>query len=346
MKKLLPIFLIFVCLGCKEEKRTLSFYTWDDYVDPELVTEFEKENDCNVIINVFDSNESMYAKLLFSQKGYDLVLPSSYQIVMMKQNKMLEKINYSMLSNVVKNFDNKYDPLLLKDIKGYSVPYAFSMTGIAYRKDKFKTAITSWKDIEKLKLSDKICLFSDMREVFGAALKRYGYSGNSTNLNELTKAVELTKQWKKITTKFDNEAWKTGIASGEFNFVMAYNSDIFQIVSDMGGEVNIAFCIPEEGIMTCFDEFVIMKESKNKDLAYKFIDFMYRPEIAKRNIEYILAIMPNKAAINLLPKYMSENPLIVPDEDILKKSEIINHLDGKIYYNYVQKWDELKATSN
>lgn len=345
MKKILLLSLL-LCLGCSEDKRTLSFYTWDDYIDPELIVEFEKENNCNVIINVFDSNESMYAKLLFSQKGYDLVLPSSYQIVMMKHKNMLEELDYSMLSNVVENFDRKYEPLLLTDIKGYSVPYAFSMTGIAYRKDRFKTAITSWKDIENLKLSDKICLFSDMREVFGAALRRYGYSGNSTNINELTKSVELTKLWKNITIKFDNEAWKTGIASGEFNLVMAYNSDIFQIISDMGGESNIAFCIPEEGIMACFDEFVIMRESQNKDLAYKFIDFMYRPEISKRNIEYIMAVMPNKAAVNLLPKHMSENPLIVPDEDMIKNSEIINQLDVETYNNYIKKWDELKATTN
>jgi spermidine/putrescine transport system substrate-binding protein len=331
-------------IGCTDDRRTLSFYTWDDYIDPELITEFEQENNCRVVINVFDSNESMYAKLLFSQEGYDVVLPSSYQIVMMKKNNMLEKINYSLLSNVVSNFDTKYNSLLLTDISGYSVPYAFSMTGIAYRADKIKPPITSWKQMEYLKITDGICLFSDMRETFGAALKCLGYSINSTNETELLKALELAKKWKNITIKFDNEAWKTGIASGEFNVVMAYNSDIFQIMSDATDKSKIKFSILDEGIVSCFDEFVIIKQSKNKDLAYKFIDFMYRPEVAKRNIEYILAIMPNKAAIELLPDNMKTNELIVPSTNTLNKCEIINCLNDNVHKFYVKMWDELKAS--
>lgn len=331
-------------IGCTDDRRTLSFYTWDDYIDPELITEFEQENNCRVVINVFDSNESMYAKLLFSREGYDVILPSSYQIVMMKNNDMLEKLDYSLLPNVTANFDCKYNNLLMPEIAGYSVPYAFSMTSIAYRTDKIKNPITSWRDIQKLKLTDSICLFSDIREIFGASLKCLGYSINSTNENELLQALELAKQWKKITIKFDNEAWKTGIASGEFNVVMAYNSDIFQIINDSTDKSKIKFSIMNEGIVSCFDEFVIVKESKNKDLAYKFIDFMYRPEIAKRNIEYIIAVMPNKTAVDLLPDEMKNNELIVPSTNMLNKCEIINCLDENVHKMYVKMWDELKAT--
>lgn len=341
------IFILAIMLflyGCDNRKRTLSFYTWDDYIDPEVITEFEREYDCKVIVNVFDSNEAMYAKLLFSQKGYDVVLPSSYQIVMMKNSGMIDKLDMTLLPNVTNNFDKKYDKLLLSEIRGWSIPYAFSMTGIAYRKDKFKNKINSWSDIENLKFSDKICLFSDIREVFGASLKRLGYSGNSTNDMELKSALNIAKKWKNVSMKFDNEAWKTGIACGEFNLVMAYNSDIFQILSDFGDESNIEFCIPTEGIVACFDEFVIIKESENKDLAYNFIDFMYRPDIAKRNIEYILAVMPNREAVNLLSDEMKSNPLIVPTKEILEKCEILDYLEMQNHQKYVEMWDELKAT--
>lgn len=340
----LLMFSISFLMGCGNDRRTLSFYTWEDYIDPELVSEFEEENNCKVIINVFDSNESMYAKLLYSTKGYDVILPTSYQIVMMKNNDLLEKIDYSKLPNVVANFDEKYNPLLLKEISGYSVPYAFSMTSIAYRSDKMKKPIERWSDIEKLKLSDCICLFSDMRETLGASLKCLGYSINTTNETELTKALELAKKWKSITLKFDNEAWKTGIASGEFNVVMAYNSDIFQIINDSSDKTKIKFSIMDEGIVACFDEFVIIKDSENKDLAYKFIDFMYRPEVAKRNIEYILAVMPNKAATKLLSDEIKNDELIVPSVNILNKCEIINALDENTHKMYIKMWDELKAS--
>jgi spermidine/putrescine transport system substrate-binding protein len=333
-------------VGCSD-KRTLSFYTWDDYIDPDIVAEFENENNCRVIINVFDSNEAMYAKLLMSTIGYDLILPSSYQIVMMKTKDMLEKLDFEKLPNVVKNFDKQYNSLMIPEIQGYSIPYAFSMTGLTYDSKKFKKPIDSWKQLNSMKMSDRICLFNDVREIFGAALKALGYSGNSTNENELAEALKLAKKWKKISTKFDNEAWKTGIASGEFNLVMSYNSDVFQIMSDEKESklgTKLEYILPKEGIMACFDEFVLIKTSKNKDLAYKFIDFLYRPDIAKRNIEYILAVMPNKEAVQLLSDEMKNNPMIVPSSEMLKKCEIINCLDAEAHALYIKSWDELKAT--
>jgi spermidine/putrescine transport system substrate-binding protein len=183
-----------------------------------------------------------------------------------------------------------------------------------------------------------------MRETLGASLRCLGYSINTTNETELTKALELAKKWKSITLKFDNEAWKTGIAGGEFNVVMAYNSDIFQIINDSSDKTKIKFSIMDEGNVACFDEFVIIKDSENKDLAYKFIDFMYRPEVAKRNIEYILAVMPNKAGTKLLSEEMKNDELIVPSVNILNKCEIINALDEKTHKMYIKMWDELKAS--
>ena len=349
MNKLIAIGVLtatILCSGCSE-KRTLSFYTWDDYIDPDIIAQFEQENDCRVVINVFDSNEAMYAKLLMSTIGYDLILPSSYQIVMMKNKDMLEKLDYSKLPNVTANFDEKYKSLMLSGIEGYSVPYAFSMTGLTYDEKKFKKPIDSWKTIQSLDISDRICLFNDVREILGAALKACGYSGNSTNESELAKALKLAKKWKKVCAKLDNEAWKTGIASGEFNLVMSYNSDVFQLMADSKESKTgpkLKFVLPKEGIMACFDEFVMIKTSQNKDLAYKFIDFLYRPDIAKRNIDYILAVMPNKAAVNLLSDDLKNDPMIVPSVEMLKKCEIINCLDANAHALYVKLWDELKST--
>lgn len=331
-------------VGCVDKKSTLSLYTWDDYIDPSIISDFEKEYDCDVVIDVFDSNEAMYSKLQYLNIGYDIILPSSYQIVMMKNANMIDKLDYSLLPNVKKYFDTRYEKLLISEIKDYSVPYAFSMTSIAFRTDKINFDLTSWSDIDKLNITNNICLFNDMREIIGASLKCLGFSANTTNKTELFLSMELAKKWKRKIIKMDNEAWKSGIMNGEFNVVMAYNSDIFQIMNDLGDSSKIKFVIMKEGILSCFDEFVISKNSKNKELAHKFIDFIYRPDIAKRNIEYILAVMPNCEAVKMLPDNMKHNELIVPSENILDKCEIIKYLDGNIYDLYINVWDKIKAS--
>ena len=89
--------------GCDGNSRSLHIYTWSDYLAPELVAEFEKTHNCKVVVDTFDSNEAMYAKLKAGGTGYDLMTPSSYQIPQMAREGMIEKIDHSKCPNVKKN---------------------------------------------------------------------------------------------------------------------------------------------------------------------------------------------------------------------------------------------------
>ena len=110
MKKLVfAALLAAFSVGCSDDKPVLQVYSWSDYVSDVVVSEFEQKYNCSVKISSFDSNEAMYAKLKAGAAGYDVILPSSYQVEMLVSEGMLEKLDHSKLKNVQKNFDRRYE---------------------------------------------------------------------------------------------------------------------------------------------------------------------------------------------------------------------------------------------
>lgn len=327
--------------GCGSKVPTLHLYTWQDYLDPELVTAFEKANQCRIKIDTFDSNETMYAKIQAGSGGYDIIFPSSYQVALMAQNKHIIPLDKAKLPNVTKHFDPAYGSLLLDTNLTYNVPYAITFTGLAYRKDKIgKAPVGSWACLDSPELKNRISLLNDMRETIGAALKTLGYSLNTSNPDELAKARDVVLRWKKNIAKFDNEQYKTGVASGEFIIGHGYNGDVAQVQQE--DPEKIGFFLPKEGFSAACDEMVIPTSAKQIDLAYKFIDFLYEPANATKNIEYICTVMPNREGIAALPKEIRDNPCIIPTAEGLKKAEVIKDL-GDNNKLYIKIWDEIKG---
>jgi len=327
--------------GCGPRRPTLHIYTWSDYLDPDVVAAFEDAHRCRVKIDTFDSNETMYAKMLAGSGRYDLIFPSSYQISLMVQRGMLQPLDKSKLPNVAANYDAGYSSVILNPDMTYNVPYAITFTGLAYRKDKVGDAEISWASIDNPAFKGRVSLLNDFRETLGAALKSLGYSLNSTSPEELQKACEVVLRWKKNIAKFDNEQYKTGIASGEFLLGHGYSGDIAQVMLE--DPDNIGFAFPKEGFTAACDEMVVPKGAQEVALAHAFINFLYDPDNAAKNIAYICAVMPNKAALAKLPDEYRKNPAILPPPEILGKAEVLKDL-GEANALYSKVWDTIKAT--
>lgn len=331
-----------VLAGCGPKGPVLHIYTWSDYIDPEIVAEFEKANGCTVAIDTFDSNEAMFAKLQAGSAGYDLLTPSSYQIPLMAQNKMIVPLDKTQLPNVEKNFDKSYLGAILDPTMTYNVPYVITYTGFAYRKDKVGDApIDSWRIFETEALKGRMALLSDMRETIGGALKCLGYSLNSRNADEINQAADLVIRWKKNVAKFDNEQYKTAVASAEWFVGHGYSSDTTQIMED---DENVRFALPKEGFTIAFDELVVSADAPNPELAHKFINYLYDPEIAKRNIEYVMGPMPVAAALEALDDDLKAKIVVAPE--LLAQGEVLTDFDDdpSIREIYVKAWDRIKAT--
>jgi spermidine/putrescine transport system substrate-binding protein len=150
--------------GCaRRETPTLHVYTWSDYIKPELVQRFEQEQKCKVVIDTYDSNESMYAKLKAGASGYDLVTPSSYQVSVMAQQGMLQDLDHALLPNLA-NVDREYLAVAIDSGMVHSVPYMLTNTGIAYLKSKVKDPQSTWAMFDRADLKGRMTMLNDMRE--------------------------------------------------------------------------------------------------------------------------------------------------------------------------------------
>ena len=327
-----------ILAGCQSKRTDLHIYTWADYIMPELVQQFEKENNCKIIIDTFDSNEAMYAKLKAGAAGYDLITPSSYMAKIMNDQGMLKLLDHSKIPHLA-HIDPDYLKIAVDPQMRYSVPYMISYTGIGYLKNQVQDAQPSWQMMARPELKGRMTMLNDMRETIGAALKFLGYSINSINDEELAAAKAIVIGGKKNLAKFENEQYKTGLASGEFLLVHGYSGDILKVQEDND---QVEFLIPEEGFSLACDDLVIPSTAQQVELAMKFINFLHTPAVAAANTEYITYLCPNTASYAMLSDEVKANPGIFPDPDTRSRGEVIQDL-GENNQKYTRIWDEIKA---
>ena len=317
---------------------TLHIYTWADYINPDLVKRFEKENGCKVVIDTFDSNESMYAKLKAGAKGYDVVFPTSYMVKVMNEQGMLLALDHGKLSNA-KNVDAGVLTKVYDKKMEHSAPYTLGYAVIAYRTDKVKNVNATWSSFERTDIPKRMTLLNDMRETLGAALKSLGYSLNSRDEKELATARDVVLKWKKNIAKFDNEGYKSGLDSGEFLLVHGYSGDLWQVAQE---NKNIAIVFPKEGVTIGCDEMVIPKSAPNPTLAHALINYLLDGKVSAENMEFMGYLCPNTAGLKLVDKKFLQNPAVTIPADVKEKSEVIEDL-GTDLPKYTKGWDEVKA---
>lgn len=327
-----------VCNCNSNPQQKLYIYTWSEVFDPVLIAEFEKKFNCRVVLDIFDSNESMYAKLKLTSAGYDIICPSHYFVSILSQQKMIQPLDVKRIPNLV-NLDPNYfkltDPL-------YAVPFIISFSGIAYRTDKINDPISSYNIFARDDFRGRMTMLNDSRESIGAALKYLGYSINTRDEKQIEKAGDLLIQWKKNLAKFESEQYKSGLSSGEFLVVQGFSTDILQVQAENS---DIAFVFPDEGVITSIDCLSIPEGAQNTDLAYQFINYMIDTEIAARNIHFAGALSPVLTAYPLLSSEIRNNPIFFPSHKVLDKMEQIEDLQGDVKF-YYKTWDKVKASSH
>ncbi|HPW18738.1 MAG TPA: spermidine/putrescine ABC transporter substrate-binding protein [Candidatus Aminicenantes bacterium] len=329
---------VLAAAACGKSKPVLSLYTWSDYIKPELIRRFERERGCRVVLDTFESNEAMYAKLRAGASGYDLLTPSSYMVSLMRAQGMLRRLDHALIPNLA-HVDPDYLALASDPAMDHSVPYMISNSGIAYLEGRVRDIVPSWRMFGRQDLRGRMTMFNDMRETVGAALKALGHSINTTDPAELAAAESLLLEWKKNIAKFENEQYKIGLASGEFLLVHAWNGDVFQVRKE---NPDVRFLVPEEGAIVSCDDLVIPADAREPGLAHAFIDFLHDPAVAAENTAAVSFLCPNKDSYPLLPAEIRDDPGIFMAPEIRARSEFIADI-GAANALYVQVWDRLKS---
>lgn len=320
--------------GSKGGKDTLTIFNWGDYIDPDLLKEFEEETGIHVIYETFDSNEAMITKIQQGGTAYDIAVPSEYMIEKMKEENLLVPIDKTKLPNL-KNIDPYFLDLPFDDNNHYSIPYFWGTVGIVYNTSLVGDLdFTSWEDLWDPSLKRKVFLVDGAREVIGMGLNSLDYSLNSLDDNELREATDklitLAPNVKAIIgdeitpLMINNEATVALTWSGQAADMMFENEEL-------------DFAVPEEGSNLWFDNMVIPKTSKNIDGAHAFINFMLSAEAGARNADYVGYSTPNIAAMGLMDEEVVTDERHYPTEEQRETLEVYKNLGP----DYLGKYNEL-----
>ena len=327
----------------------LYVYNWGEYIDESVIQDFEAETGIHVVYDLFETNEEMYPVIEAGGVAYDVVCPSDYMIQKMVENDLLAEIDFDNIPNI-----DQIDPEYMERSKAfdpenkYSVPYTWGTVGILYNDKRLEELGVeppdSWMDLWDPRLSGEILMQDSVRDAFMCALKPLGYSLNSTDPGELEEAKELLIQQKPLVQAYVIDQVRDKMLGEEAAVGVIYSGEMLYLQElAEGKDFHLEYVIPEEGTNLWIDSWVIPKNARNKENAEKWIDFLCRPDIAKRNFEYITYATPNRGAFELLDPELQQNKAVFPDWDSLQDAEVYQYLGDEVDSLYNELWKEVKS---
>ncbi len=332
---------LFTSCGKEKDDGTLYLYNWTYYTPDAVLRAFEKEFNCTVKVDTFDSNEVMYAKLKAGAKGYDITFPSQdYTSIMINQG-MLEKIDQTKFTNKDKINPACKTLMTFDPEMEYQVPYYLGMAGVAVNKQKVTDYEKSWNIFARTDLKGHMSMMDDMREVIGDALAYQGLSVNTVNDAQLQSATDLiNNMWKPNLVKFDAEGFGKSFAAGDFWVCQGYAEVVYGEVPEEKQDEMIDFFIPKEGGPQYLDSMVILKGAKHYERANEFINFIHRPEIYAMFLDEFrfpgYVNLEADAIRTTVPMYKAED---------MSKGEL--KLDvGEDLEKFNEKWETIRFTAD
>lgn len=344
MKLTLLISLISLCFSnpILAAEKKLYFYNWSEYLPDKVIKQFEKETGIQVVYSSYDSNEAMYTKVkLLKDKdsAYDLVVPTGNYIQKMAKEGLLEKLDKNKLSNF-KNLDSKFLGKSFDPKNDYSIPYLWGTTLITYNAKKVDASkLTSWNDLWKPEYKKQLLLLNDYREVFFMAFKTMGFSANTRDPKQVDAAFQKLKTLMPNVRVFESQSPKTSFLSGEVNLGIMWNGELFMAQKE---NPQIKGIFPKEGGLFFIDNLAMPRSAKNKEEAYKLLNFLLRPEIAKIISEEIGYPTPNKEAFKIIDPKVKSNVVAYPPDAEIKKGEFQDDV-GEAVVIYEKFWEKLKV---
>ncbi|MGN1184493.1 MAG: extracellular solute-binding protein [Oliverpabstia sp.] len=268
------------------EGQTLYIYNWGEYTGENIISDFEEETGCTVVMENFDSNEQMYIKVA-NGEAYDILVPSDYMIQRLIEEGYLQKLDHSKLDCMYKLCEDvlglPYDPE-----NEYSIPYFWGTAGIVY--DTTKVDI---EDLEKegynIFLDEKykgdIYLYDSERDSFMMALKALGYSMNTENEDELQEAYDwLIQCVQTMEPEIVTDEIIDNMAQGRKALGLIYSGDATYVMDE---NEDMGYYLPETGTNLWSDAMVIPKNAKNPELAHAFINYACDYDGAYDNSSYV-----------------------------------------------------------
>ena len=341
LKSILIISTLFV--GCsKKTSEEINFFNYGENIDEETVKEFEKQYGIKVNIETFDDMENMYQKVKNEGVKYDVILVSDALMPRMIKENLIQELNKDNIPNI-SQMDEEYLNLEIDPGNKYSVPYLFGTVGLIYNKDVVKENVDSLDILWNEKYKDKVFMFDTYRDTIGVALKKLGYSLNSTDPKQIEEAKELLIQQRKtVDPIYGVDNGTTMIPAGESDINMIWSGEGLNLQEE---NPNLVYIVPKEGANFWIDSLCIPSNAKNIEGAEKFINFVSDKESALRIADEIGYTTPNKEARLEQPESVRNNPNAYMPKEIMDRCEIYVDFPKNIKRMYDDAWLDIKSSN-
>ena len=306
----------------------LVVYNWYDYIDPTVLDMFQEETGITVTYVNFTQNEDMYARLEAGAGAYDVIFPSEYMIERLIKEDRLETLDMANIPNLENVLDDLRDPSYDPG-NAHSVPYMWGTLGILYNEDMVSEPITSWRSLFDGQYKGSIFMMNSLRDTIGLALKTLGYSMNTRDEAELQQAGELLVKQRRdrlISGNFVDET-KDKMVANEAALAVIYSGDALYA---MEKNDRLSYVVPEEGSNIWVDGMCVPKGAAHKEAAECFINFMCRPDIAQKNMEYIYYSSPIRQVVENLDEEQMANTAMNPPEDWVERCEYYHDISDSM----------------
>jgi putrescine transport system substrate-binding protein len=364
LQRLRWIVVLAACLAAslpepvEAQQRTVNFYNWSNYIAPGVLEDFTKETGIKVVYDTFDANETLETRLLAGKSGYDVVVPTAYFLQRQIEANIFQKLDKAKLPNLANAWSAVTGRLAVYDPGNqYAANYMWGTTGIGYNVKNLQAIlgpdakIDSWDIVFKpenlAKFKDcGIHMLDSADDILPAALNYLGLDPNSTKAPDLAKAADLVGKIAPYVRKFHSSEYLSALATGEICLVVGWSGDIKQAQSraaEANNGIEIGYAIPKEGAQMFFDNLAIPADARNVTEAYELINYLYRPEVAARNSNFLSYANGNLASQKLIDPKILNDKTVYPDEDSLKRLFVITARDPATQRVINRLWTRVKT---
>lgn len=343
--------------GGGDKPQTLKIYNWSDYIDPAILADFTKETGIKVVYDTFDSNEILETKVLQGQTGYDIVTPSNHNVPRYIAAKAIAPLDKARLPNAknlwpdVMAHMEPFDPGAK-----YAIPYMWGTIGVGYNVDAVAkrlpgVKIDSWAVVfdprNLAKLKDCGVYYLDASEdMYAVALNYLGKDPNSKDLADYQAATDLMVKARPYVRKFHSSEYIEALANGDICVAVGYSGDVLQArdrAEEAKNGVKLAYVIPREGSQVWFDVFTIPIDAPNPDAAYKFLDYMLRPEVIAKASNFTQYANANAAATRLVDAEVRDNPNVYPTPEVFQRLFVTKDKDQALLREVTRMWTRVQT---
>jgi putrescine transport system substrate-binding protein len=345
-----------VGLAAPATAREVRVYNWSDYIDEQILKDFQNETGIKVVYDVFDSNEILEAKLVTGGTGYDVVVPTATFLSRQIKANVFQKLDKSKLPNLKNMWPDiaeraaKYDPGNL-----YSVNYMWGTTGVGYNAEKIKALVKdapfgSWKlvyDPEVVKsITCGVMLLDSPEDLLPSVMNYLGLEPDMNNPESIEKASAHLAKITPYVTKYHSSEYISALANGDICLAVGYSGDILQAASDAGEGITVDYAIPQEGAQLWFDQMAIPADAPNPEEAHVFINYMMKPEVIAKASNVTSYANGNLASKEFLDESVLDDPRVYPDEEVVKRLFTVATVeDPKIQRTITRAWTRAKSGS-